>query len=65
MPFIPDKVREVREALGKDRDEFAKILGVSTQTIINAEEGKHLPNVSLINKIEDKFNANPAVFFSH
>jgi DNA-binding XRE family transcriptional regulator len=38
------RIRELRRARGLHQHELAALVGVSTQTIRNAEAGRHLPS---------------------
>lgn len=42
--FRPADIRAVREKLGQTQEEFASMIGVSTGTLRNWEQGRRLPD---------------------
>jgi len=53
------KVKEIRKKLGVSQTEFAEMLGVSTDTILNYEKGKVIPKskIPLLQDIENQIEA--------
>lgn len=55
---MENKVEELRKKAGIRQDEFAKILGVSRQTISALETGKYNPSILLAHKIAKYFKTS-------
>ena len=54
---IGQHLREVRG--GMSQAEFAEILGVHQNTIVNYESGKRLPDAAVISRLFKKMNVDP------
>jgi putative transcriptional regulator len=52
---MKNKIEEIRKAKGIKQDEFAKLMGVSRQTISSLETGKYNPSIFLAYKIAKYF----------
>lgn len=52
---MKNKIEEIRKAKGIRQEEFAKIMGVSRQTISSLETGRYNPSVFLAYKIAKYF----------
>ncbi len=63
--FDPGSVKKLRESLGLSVAEFADSLELSRQIIYDLESGdcEKKPNVRTLEKIMEKFGANPMIFF--
>lgn len=51
-----DKLRELRERLGKTQQEFADDLGVTRASISNYELGRREPDGVFFSKLKSKYN---------
>ena len=49
------RIEEIRKERGIRQDEFAKLMGVSRQTISSLETGRYNPSISLAYKIAKYF----------
>lgn len=52
---MKNRIEEIRKARGIRQEEFAKILGVSRQTISSLETGRYNPSIFLAYKIARYF----------
>lgn len=52
---MKNKIEEIRKARGIRQEEFAKLMGVSRQTISSLETGKYNPSIFLAYKIAKFF----------
>jgi len=52
---MKNKIEEIRKARGIRQEEFAKMLGVSRQTISSLETGRYNPSIFLAYKIARYF----------
>ena len=52
---MKNKIEEIRKARGIRQEDFAKIMGVSRQTISSLETGKYNPSIFLAYKIAKYF----------
>ena len=52
---MKNRIEEIRKERGIRQDEFAKLLGVSRQTISSLETGRYNPSISLAYKIAKYF----------
>ena len=52
---MKNRIEEIRKGKGIKQDEFAKLLGVSRQTISSLETGKYNPSIFLAYKIAKYF----------
>ncbi|MBQ7123525.1 MAG: helix-turn-helix transcriptional regulator [Oscillospiraceae bacterium] len=52
---MKNKIEEIRKAKGIRQEDFAKIMGVSRQTISSLETGKYNPSIFLAYKIAKFF----------
>ena len=50
MP-IRDKVRELRRARGLLQQELADKAGIARQTVVNLENGRHVPDTATLSKL--------------
>lgn len=50
-----NKIEDIRKARGIRQDEFAKLMGVSRQTISSLETGRYNPSIFLAYKIARYF----------
>lgn len=50
-----NRIEQIRKELGIRQEEFAKILGVSRQTISSLENGRYNPSILLAHKIAKFF----------
>lgn len=55
MSILTNKVKELREKADLTQEQFAKMLGVSRQTIISIEAGRYNPSLLLAFKIAAVF----------
>lgn len=53
---LKDKIKEIRISNNYNQEDFAKLLGVSRNTITAYENGIRKPSVHIIQDISDKFN---------
>lgn len=59
----PQLMRHQRRLKGYTILRFAKISGISDQTILNAENGKHTPSEETIRKFAEALNVDISVFY--
>ena len=52
---MKNRIEEIRKERGIRQDEFAKLMGVSRQTISSLETGRYNPSISLAYKIAKYF----------
>lgn len=52
---MKNRIEEIRKEKGIKQDEFAKLMGVSRQTISSLETGKYNPSIFLAYKIAKHF----------
>lgn len=52
---MKNRIEEIRKARGIRQDEFAKMMGVSRQTISSLETGRYNPSIFLAYKISKCF----------
>ena len=52
---MKNKIEEIRKEKGIRQDDFAKVLGVSRQTISSLENGRYNPSIMLAYKIARYF----------
>lgn len=52
---MKNRIEEIRKARGIRQEEFAKVLGVSRQTISSLETGRYNPSIFLAYKIARYF----------
>lgn len=52
---MKNRIEELRKALGIRQEEFAKLLGVSRQTISSLETGRYNPSIFLAHNIAKIF----------
>jgi putative transcriptional regulator len=52
---VKNRIEEIRKARGIRQEEFARILGVSRQTISSLETGRYNPSIFLAYKIARYF----------
>ena len=50
-----NRIEEIRKAKGIRQEDFAKVLGVSRQTISSLETGRYNPSIQLAHKIARYF----------
>ena len=48
---MKNRIEEIRNSRGIRQEEFAKLLGVSRQTISSLENGRYNPSIMLAHKI--------------
>ena len=53
---MKNKIEEIRKERGIKQDEFARMMGVSRQTISSLETGRYNPSIFLAYKIAKYFN---------
>ena len=53
---LKNRVEEIRKEKGIRQDEFAKMMGVSRQTISSLENGRYNPSIMLAYKIAKSFD---------
>lgn len=53
---MKNRIEEIRKERGIRQDEFAKLMGVSRQTISSLETGRYNPSIFLAYKIAKYFN---------
>ena len=53
---MKNKIEEIRKKKGIRQEDFAKVLGVSRQTISSLETGRYNPSISLAYKIARYFS---------
>lgn len=53
---MKNKIEEIRKERGIRQEEFAKVLGVSRQTISSLETGRYNPSINLAYKIAKFFD---------
>ena len=53
---MKNRIEEIRKARGIRQDEFAKMMGVSRQTISSLETGRYNPSIFLAYKISKYFD---------
>lgn len=52
---MKNRIEEIRKEKGIKQEEFAKLMGVSRQTISSLETGKYNPSIFLAHKIAKHF----------
>ena len=52
---MKNRIEEIRNSRGIRQDEFAKLMGVSRQTISSLENGRYNPSIMLAYKISRYF----------
>lgn len=52
---MKNRIEEVRKSRGIRQDEFARLMGVSRQTISSLETGRYNPSINLAYKIAKFF----------
>ena len=61
---MKNRIEEIRKERGIRQDEFAKLMGVSRQTISTLETGRYTPSIFLAYKIAKYFDMTiEEVFF--
>lgn len=55
---MKNRIEEIRKERGIRQDEFAKLMGVSRQTISSLETGRYNPSIFLAYKIAKFFGMN-------
>ncbi len=53
---MKNRIEEIRNSRGIRQDEFAKLMGVSRQTISSLENGRYNPSIMLAHKIAAYFD---------
>ena len=53
---MKNRIEEIRKERGIRQDEFAKLMGVSRQTISSLENGRYNPSITLAYKIAKYFD---------
>ena len=53
---MKNRIEEIRSSRGIRQDEFAKLMGVSRQTISSLENGRYNPSIMLAHKIAAYFD---------
>ena len=53
--MVKNRIEEIRKRRGIRQEEFAKVLGVSRQTISSLETGRYNPSIFLAHKIAKLF----------
>ena len=53
---MKNRIEQIRKERGIRQDEFAKLMGVSRQTISSLETGRYNPSINLAYKIAKFFN---------
>lgn len=53
---MKNRIEEIRKAKGIRQEDFAKILGVSRQTVSSLETGRYNPSIYLAHKIAKYFD---------
>lgn len=53
---MKNRIEEIRKERGIRQEEFAKVLGVSRQTISSLETGRYNPSINLAYKIAKYFD---------
>lgn len=53
---MKNRIEEIRKERGIRQEEFAKVLGVSRQTISSLETGRYNPSINLAYKIAKHFD---------
>lgn len=52
---MKNRIEEIRKEKGILQDDFAKVMGVSRQTISSLENGRYNPSIMLAHKIAEYF----------
>ena len=52
---MKNRIEQIRKERGIRQDEFAKLMGVSRQTISSLETGRYNPSINLAHKIAKYF----------
>jgi len=63
MTFIKNKIRELREQRGLSKRQFAKMIEVPRQSVIQWEDSQCCPSVGTLAKICTVFDVSPDYFF--
>ena len=53
---MKNRIEEIRKERGVRQEEFAKVMGVSRQTISSLENGRYNPSITLAYKIAKYFD---------
>ena len=53
---MKNRIEEIRKERGVRQEDFAKLMGVSRQTISSLENGRYNPSITLAYKIAKYFN---------
>jgi len=56
MPYLKNRIKELRQNKGFSQEQMAEILGVSRQTIISIERGRFNPSLPLAIQIARCFD---------
>ena len=62
--LFPKRLKECRERIKMEHDEFARLLGCSKQYIYCLETGRRNPSTELLLKISQKTNTPVSYFYS-
>ena len=54
---MKNRIEECRKKMGITQQDFARMLGVSRQTIISLEKGKYNPSILLAHAIAEAFDS--------
>lgn len=57
--YIANKIFEYRMAAGLDQVQLSELLGLSRQSIINIEKGRHFPNIHKLLLLCSIFGCQP------
>ena len=60
---MKNKVKELRKKNGMTQEQLAKLVGVSSRTIISIEKGQYKPSIMLAYKIALVFNISVETLF--
>lgn len=63
VAFDYDRLKDFRETKGLTRDQFADMIGVSSNSVKNWELGKTSPRASDLTSIFNRFVISPAAFW--
>ena len=62
---MKNRIEEIRKEKGIRQEEFARVLGVSRQTISSLENGRYNPSILLAYKIAKYFGISKYTLYSY
>ncbi len=63
MEFSPPHAKSIRENLGLNRVQAARMVGLSRQGLVNIEDGESIPGVDTLARMASAYGASADEFF--